>query len=312
MPPRSAKVALGSPALSVLSASPVKRAKTAEQQSPERRQQQQQEQQVVRPSVGPGAVSDLKVEGSSSTRTVMKVTIDTRHAAAQRNVHVQTTHTFSNAAALVELAGGPVDEDGLRVGGFVDLRRVQPGLLKPRAVATAVAAALSAAQADRLQLMAEGVLPPDSPDAYMLGREEFVLRMETLIEQGAVQPIRDALVDIEKGTSWAAPGVDIPASDERHCVLAPALHKDVYHELLRHTSAFKSPQRLDEEAAARDREQREQARLKSEELLKERCGRFPEFQRRASGDLPLEDYLIQCAATPWHCCRFSISLTTSD
>ena len=59
-------------------------------------------------------------------------------------------------------------------------------------MAAAAAAALRAAQADRAQLALEGLLAADSDDAYMLGREEFVLRMEALVEQvgggGSLRP----------------------------------------------------------------------------------------------------------------------------
>ena len=48
------------------------------------------------------------------------------------------------------------NEDGLSLEGLVDLRKAQPSLLQPRALAQAVSIALRAAQEDRVVLIAEG------------------------------------------------------------------------------------------------------------------------------------------------------------
>ena len=58
----------------------------------------------------------------------------------------------------------------------------------------------------------------------MLGREEFIHRMERLIEQCQVPPIREALVEVDKhATAAAGSNHHVTTSS----VLAPALSRSV-------------------------------------------------------------------------------------
>ena len=125
------------------------------------------------------AMSSMAAESSSSTRLKMKVTMSIApHAAGdsdsspslpttvQRKVHLQTVHNFlvagndDNDSMLLQQP----DEDGLSMGGLVDLRLAMPSLLQPRAMAFAVTVVLRAAQEDRVQLVSEGLLPADRCD----------------------------------------------------------------------------------------------------------------------------------------------------
>ena len=116
------------------------------------------------------AKSSVVADSSSSTRLKMKVTMSIaptiegdNHSAlslptTQRKVHLQTVHTFMAAG---DDTLSPPDEDGLSLGGLVDLRLAVPSLLQPRAMAFAVTIVLRAAQEDRVQLVSEGLLPAD-------------------------------------------------------------------------------------------------------------------------------------------------------
>ena len=88
-------------------------------------------------------------------------------------------------------------------------------------------------------------MPADGQDAYLLGREEFVHRMERLIEQCQIPPIREALLIVDKRTSnnttatnttntntltsGNTAGVPIYSNPQQTTtVLAPALSRSVY------------------------------------------------------------------------------------
>ena len=141
----------------------------------------------------------------------------------------------------------------------------------------------------------------------MLGREEFVLRMERLIDQGEAPPIRDSLTVKDNhglgsetggggggGDRFVAPSSS--SSIDSSSVLAPALSHAAYAEMLRNVPAFKTAQMIDEEIAMRERERVRQARRRTEELLKERSVREPAFALRSSGETAIEDYLIRSRA----------------